>query len=315
MSNLVTQRSEDPARNLRGVWLGPTGAWRWPFDATYTEWAIGVLVYVATLIALWFALPSGVLMVAFCVFSARWMSDRMDRHMLARWTWTTPDASRRRARRILTTVNLLFAVLLFPYPAAWLLPFSVWAAAPLALVSAVLFVRAARPWIDGNRPVGYWLAALWGIARGPRARRQPMVLAFEGAPQVPDQPLDDALAEFMAAVAALKEEEIDVMFARRRTPVVEAMVFDAGNHEKVVQWLQRKGFQVRVLDVRRRVIRGTEGGEYTTPVSARIQVGPLPVENGQVVVVIDNADLSGRGPVVEAWDYEQFRVHFEEVAL
>lgn len=306
------QRSEDPARHLRSVWLGPTGAWRWPFDATYTEWAIGLVAHLFLMAVLWFVLPFGVLMIGGSMLAAGWTSRRMDRRTLARWTFTEPDRARRRAYRVLLGVNVALVLLLFPNPMTWILPLPLLAAGCCALVSAILLVRAARPWIDGNRPVSYWVSAFWSIARGPRPRRDPVVFGFTGGPQVPDQLLDDDLMEFLAAVAAVTEEEIQVRFFKRRVPTVEAMHFCQGQHEHVVRWLRGKGLPVRVLDVTRREVRGTNGGLYVIPLSARIQIGELPpVEDDQWVVLSSNrADPVIMIDVIDPGDFER---DFEEV--
>lgn len=159
------QRSDSPARNIPGYWLGdPSSGWRWPFDATFTAWKVWALGLVPAFVALWLLLPLGVFLALSVRSIARWASPRLP---LMLW--------RRKPRQgQLAGFFLLMLVLaLVPNPRTWFLPLP-WYLALLAAPLLSLFVtRAIMPWVTVNTPLSYWFGLLPRIASGPRARRAP----------------------------------------------------------------------------------------------------------------------------------------------
>lgn len=305
------QRAEDPARNLHSVWLGPTNAWRWPFDATYTEWGIGFAVFPLAFGALWLVLPLGVLMILGSLALGRGMAGRIDRDLLARATWTDRANARRRGGRVLTGMAFVLLLALFPAPATWLLPMSWWLAAPGAVYVAFRTVRSARPWVDGNRPVTYWLATLRGIARGPRRRREPLALAFGDDPEINDTPLDDGLLDFLARVAEIDPKEVRVTKYRERTPVVEAATFDSSTGREatcgaVVAWLRSRGVEVKVLRLSRQEIVDRDGSTLIVPFDVVLDVAGTEVTDGTVITLTQHGH-PGFVPV------DEFSERFERV--
>jgi hypothetical protein len=250
------QRSTDPARNLLSIWLGPTNGWRWPFDATYTEWGIGFLAFWVYALLVWRVAPVAVLVALAGLRFGRWAAERITLDRLARITFSRPAAARRRGRYLFAALVALMAFLLVPSPLAWLLPSPWWLAPPVALTAAVLTTRRIRPFVDGNRPVPYWLATLTDIVtHRPRAQRAPF--AVEIVPlltPVAEDGVDQRLIEWTMAALAVDPKEIIVLQYRERRPVVEAMLFDSTARdercgEHVVAWLRDRGVSVTVTGV------------------------------------------------------------------
>lgn len=261
------QRAEDAGRNLRNIWHGPTNAWRWPFDATYTEWGVGIAAFLGATVVLWWVVPLGIGM-AFCSYAlARTAAGRIHKDTLAAWFRTEPARAPRRARRVFTAGLLLFVLMFVSDPSTWLLPAPWWLGIPMGLLVAVRTVRAARPYIDSNRPVGYWISTLLGIARRPaRARREATVIEFAAGPTMSGQTLDDEVLDFLSDVAAIDPKEVTVPMYRERTAAVEALLWDSRTGrretcENVVAALKARGVPVEIPQVTRRE-RRLAGGEY-----------------------------------------------------
>lgn len=307
------QRAEDPARNLHSVWLGPTNAWRWPFDATYTEWGIGFAMFPLAFVSLWLVLPLGALMALGSLASGRGLAHRVDKNLLARWTRTTPENARRRGSRALSALVLLLAIALVPNPATWALPMSWWAAVPGALYVAARLVKMARPWIDGNRPVTYWLHTLRGVATGPRARREPLAVGFGDEPQINDVVLDDAMADFLALLQQIDPKEVRVPLFRRKMPVVEAATFDSSTGQEstcgaVVAWLRDRGIQVDVVSLDRREVLYDDGSTALVPCNVVIRVAGVEVGDGTVITLTRE-----KTPRVEFVTVRDFNRDYERV--
>jgi hypothetical protein len=288
------QRSEDPARNLHAIWHGPTNAWRWPFDATYTEWSVAAATFVASAIILWWAAPLGLVFVLLALGIGRMFARRIDRGTLARVLRTDPkdaEGTRRRTRRVATGAALLMVLAAVPNPTAWLLPSPWWLALPGALYVAVRVVRWARPWIDGNRPVPYWISTLRAIPRRPaRLQRDPAVIGFAGVPTVPDQPLDDAVLDFLSDVALIDPEEVNVPLYRERTPTVEAMLWDSTTGrvetcENIIAVLRAREIPHRIPQVVRREVRQPGGTYVSVRERVALEVDGTPVPDGTVITL------------------------------
>jgi hypothetical protein len=284
----VIQRSEDASRNLRSPWLGPTGAWRWPFDATYTEWAIGLLSVPVLFALLWLVVPVGGIVGLSAALFGRWAANGMALDHLARLTFSRPAAARRRGQVVIAGVAVLFGLVIVPNPAKWIFPSPFWAAGPLAVLVAFLLVRQARPFIDGNRPVTFWLRTLPEQWRGVAPLRTP--LAVEVLPLVLDtEQADQVLLDFMASLNDYDPEDIMVIKYRERRPVVEAMLFDStarderlGQH--VLVWLRDRGASVQVTRVQMKRVLHADGTGTEVLVRAAVTANGVPLEDGTVVV-------------------------------
>jgi len=153
----LRQVADGAARQMKRVWLGPKGM-RWPFDATFVQFGVGVLFVVAYFFLLWLVVPPVIAVgVAVWQFSTR----------LARLLSAEHEV---RTRRLLAGSCWLLLVLLAPNPSLWVFPMPFWLAGPAAAILGVLSVRQVGRFIDWNRPVGYWLAMPRRVAAGPRLR-------------------------------------------------------------------------------------------------------------------------------------------------
>lgn len=150
------QKADDPALNMRAVWLGPKSM-RWPFDATFTEWKVAAVLTLALALVMTLVLPA-IVPVALLAWGASAVPGK----------FLVPD--HQRAVTIgLVVMWLLLAVLFVPSPMAWITPMPLLLSLALAPVGAVLVTRRIGRFITGNRPLGYWLSLLGRVARGPRA--------------------------------------------------------------------------------------------------------------------------------------------------
>jgi hypothetical protein len=297
------QRSEDAGRNLRGVWLGPEGAFRWWFDATFAEWLLGFAMLLPAFVVLWLVLPLGLLVIlvslSLSAFLARYASWGRFSKAANRWTYFG--------------MLLVFCAALVPYPAAWLLPMSWWLALPSAVATCALIVRAARPYLDGNRPFSYWIATIHAITSGPRQLRPIAEIIPEGFTIIDghDSDLGDDLWRFMTAINNADPKEAPVRRYRQITPEVEAVLWDiASGDEKtghlVLAWLREKGLPVTVKNVKYGVTPGV--GSYPTYAEVDLDGKRLP-QKCVIFLHKGNPRMWGTRTV------EAFTTEFEEVPL
>lgn len=232
------QRSDDPGRSLREVWLGPQGAWRWPFDATMGEWVVAIAATIVAFFVFWLVLPLGGFLILAAWAWARWANRSIRAHR--NWTWA-----------YFAAIVLAF-VAIFPSPGTWALPMSWWLAPLSAITLAVMVVRRARPYLDSNRPFRYWLKTWQHVARGPRPRRTPAVVApasltLDNVLDEAEPPPMDDMAKFMLAVHNTEPEEIFVGHYRRTiVQEVDVMLWApkqgrAETSTSVVAWLKQHG--------------------------------------------------------------------------
>jgi hypothetical protein len=152
----MVQVADDAARHMKRPWLGPAGSWRWPFDATFTQWGVGAALAVAAVVPLKAFVPVALLALA----AGRAFSG-----------WLAPLLAPEKARPVrwgLDAALGLLAALLVPSWRFWVLPLPGLLAIPAAVAVAVLIVRRAGGVIDWNRTVAYWLAMPLRQASGPR---------------------------------------------------------------------------------------------------------------------------------------------------
>jgi hypothetical protein len=310
------QRSEDPARNLDSQWLGPSGAWRWWFDATYVEWAAGLVLSIVIGVAYLFVVPAGLLIGLLVRAFAYWLAKGMPISTLMRLTRGTRETARRRAWRGFTVACAAMVALIWPNPMGWLHHLPWWAVPVAAVMSAALVVRRGRPHVDGNRPIAYWVATLRRVAGGPRPRRTPISIT----PTVRvDIVLDDQITEAMSvldfntAVAAINPKEIVVTEYRRKSPPFEAMLWDSTTQnpatcEHVVAWLRSRGVEVQIEKTEYYTFddQSTRRKRVVATVPApNLATGRLSLQDGHVVLLED-----GR---VTLATRKEFAEHYEAV--
>jgi hypothetical protein len=150
------QIADDAARSMKRPWLGPAGSWRWPFDATFTQWGVGTALAAVLVVPLWRFMPLGLL----AIVAGRWFG-RLLGPLVA------PERSRMVGWCLSAALWLLLA-LVNTQPRSWLLPVPGVLAPVLASAVAVLVVRRVGRFINFNRPVSYWLVLPWRAAAGPR---------------------------------------------------------------------------------------------------------------------------------------------------
>lgn len=297
------QRSDDSGRNLRWVWLGPEGAFRWWFDATGAEWLIGFLMVGPAFIVFWLVAPFGLLIGALSWFASGWIARNgnvgFGSPRVRRWTWTV--------------VILALVGLLFPSVLTWVLPMPWWLAAPSAVAASVALVRAARPYLDSNRPVTYWINTLSNIASGPRPLRPVAEITPEGFMIIDghDAELSDDLWRFMIAINNADPTEAPVRNYRQRSPEVEAVLWDVGSGDEntghnVLAWLRSKGLEVVVSNV----VYTSTPGKPSYPLSADVDLNGKRLPQKCVIFLHkENAQNWGTRSVVD------FNIEFEEVPL
>lgn len=297
------QRSDDSGRNLRGVWLGPENAFRWPFDATYTEWLMGFLTVGPAFVVLWLVAPFGVLIGALTWMAAGWIARNGNfgygSIKTKRWTWAA----------VITSLTLL----IIPSVMTWVLPMPWWLAIPSAVATSALMVRAARPYLDGNRPVGYWITTLSNIASGPRPVRPVAEITPEGFAIIDghDTELSDDLWRFMTAINNADPREAPVRNYRQRTPEVEAVLWDIGSGNEntghhVLAWLRSKGLDVKVSNV----VYTSTPGNGNHPASADVDLDGERLPQS-CVIFLHKGDPHNWGTRTIA----EFNAEFEEVPL
>lgn len=163
------QIADDAAREMKRPWLGPSGSWRWPFDATFTQWGAGAACTLAAVVPLWRIVPVGLLLLA----GGWWLGARLG-------PLVAPERARA-AQGVLTGAAWLLAALVAPSWPLWASPMPLLAAVPVAAVLAILLVRRFGSVLDHNRPPAYWLALPWRVASGPRPG-EPLEIHIEEAP-------------------------------------------------------------------------------------------------------------------------------------
>lgn len=302
------QRSEDPARNLHGVWLGPSGSWRWPFDATFTEWGIGSTAFVVLVVMLTFIAPLGLVLAVGALAFARWISALVPADSWAGLLHTTAERARPRARRIGTGLIVALGLLAFPSVSTWLLPMPWVLAVFTALYLATRFVKIVRPHVNGNQPVTYWAKALRHVVHGPRLRRQP-VTATPGELSIDITVSDRAsdqimLMEFEMSVLTYDVEEMIVLTYKEKSPTVEAVLFDSRARdprtcEGVVAWLRARNVNVRTDQITR-----NSQGVLTSAKIRLVQAGAYLLDNHVIV-------LEPETGVVRQFTRTEFAMHFE----
>jgi hypothetical protein len=297
------QRSDDSGRNLRGVWLGPENAFRWPFDATYTEWLMGFLMVGPAFIVFWLVFPFGALLALLAWAAAGWIARNASfgfgSTYVRRVTWTV--------------VAGVFVGLLSPSVMTWVLPMPWWLAIPSAVAASALAVRAARPHLDGNRPIGYWINTLTNIASGPRPLRPVAEITPEGFMIIDghDGELSDELWLFMTAVNNANPKEAPVRLFRQRTPEVEAVLWDIGSGDEntghlVIAWLRSKGLGVQVSNV----VYTSTPGNGNHPASADVDLDGVRLPQSCVIFL-----HKGNPKQWGTRSLADFNTEFEEVPL
>ena len=149
------QRNDDDGRQIRQPWLGAKGA-RWPMDWTYDEWALGLFGFIVGGTLITWVVPAAVMAFIVIRSAARFISIRNNPHA-PRKTYLLVVA-------MMTTLCLILSV----NPMFWIKPIFL----PFALVASLFMpsrtVKAYGKYVGWNRPLSYWIAMPFRIARGPR---------------------------------------------------------------------------------------------------------------------------------------------------
>jgi len=258
------------------VWLGPQNAWRWPFDATFGEWGVGIAAFLVCFVVFWLVLPLGGFLILLSLVTTRWFSKRMRGHR----DWS----------RAYFSAALLFWLLLFPSFSFWLLPMSWWLAPMASIVLSALIVRWARPYLDANRTVRHWLRTWQRVATGPRPRRKPVAIVVPTLDIASNDDPDDDLARFMLAVVETDMEEVPVA-TYVHVVEVEAMLWAprqsrARTSTDVIAWLRSREVPHTIGKVKYK----SNGNGTEMLVDAELVVVDIPVENDRVIIL----DLASR---------------------
>lgn len=243
------QRSDAPARNVPGYWLGdPSSGWRWPFDATFTAWKVWALAVIPAFVLLWLIVPVGIFIIyAAMVLAAAARRGAppifVGRHNVTPWVGAATVA--------------LFAVGLTPNPLAWFVPLPIYLAAVVAPLLALFFARTVMPWIETNTPMSYWLRLLPRVAAGPRPRRSPRTLQST-SPGSDSDVWDPILLHALT----IDPKDIRMPTATPRVQPVEFHQWLPNDLEKAaltVAWLNDNGFTVKVTEEDRTLLIDISG--------------------------------------------------------
>lgn len=149
------QYPDDPALGMREVWLGPANSWRWPFDATYSEWKVAAAVSLVAGLALWLFLPFIVPVAALGWLLARYIGT----HVFPEKPW---------GRRGVLIAYFAMLGLFVPSLHFWLAPLPLLLALLVAPLCGIVTTWRFGKWITKERPLRYWLSLPLRVARGPR---------------------------------------------------------------------------------------------------------------------------------------------------
>jgi hypothetical protein len=150
------QIADDPGVKIRAPWLGPQKGWRWPWDASYSSWALWGGASVVIWLLLHLAIPAGLVLGAAAYSLSRYVAPLL-----------APERTKL-FRRGLTSTLLVLLALAVPYWRVWVFPMSFWVALVIAPALAVFAVRKWGKYVDSNRPIAYWLTVPVQAASGPR---------------------------------------------------------------------------------------------------------------------------------------------------
>lgn len=235
---MSVQYSDSPAREVPGYWLGdPSAGLRWWFDAEFRAWRTAGTLYLPVLLILWLAVPLGALMVGVLAVLRQRATPYLPEDTYAlrgRVRGIYPDL-------LMATLGLL--VLLLTPVRMLLTPMPFLLAVPAALIAVIAITKRVMPYLDNNRPFGYWAATLSRIAGGPRPRRARIEVATTVA--VDDDGSSHLTDYHLLGLSA----EVTVKRYRPITATVEAMRWEPRDLEaagQVAGWLQSRGVGFRI---------------------------------------------------------------------
>lgn len=154
-------KTDDEARNVPSVWLGPPDVIRWPFDASFTQWVVGFILAPILWFFLGFVVPVGLWVT--------WFGWVFPRNLSKKFPRKTP-ALIRNPWFFRSWLILLVLLVYLGNPLSFFLPVNPFAAAPLACVAAFVLVRKVSPWLKPSTPVMYWFGVLVDTLKRPRER-------------------------------------------------------------------------------------------------------------------------------------------------
>lgn len=235
------QRSDSPARNVPGYWLGdPSAGFRWWFDATFTTWKVWACLVLPVGLVLVFAVPTLVLLV----LGAWLLAGRAAPHVRQ----VRSRGGRNLTRHGIAALVVLGALLVATTP-AWLAPLPWYVAILVTPLVAALVTKPARPFFDDrNTPPSYWISLLPRIAAGPRAARA--TSTFASAPVSATEP-SPALTDIEYLALTLDPRKVIVKTAKLKTPTIEFdqwLPVDQRLAAETLAWLARCQAGVKMVD-------------------------------------------------------------------
>lgn len=245
------QIADDPGVKIRAPWLGPAGAWRWPWDASYTSWALWAGTTAVGGALLHLAIP-----VVLVVAGAAYGVSRYTAALLA------PERTKL-VRRSLYWTLMLLSGLSVPSWRFWVFPMSFWVSLVVAPLLAVWVVRKWGKYVDSNRPLAYWLTVPGAAARGPRLDKE--------------DEIDPTRLDLGLKMADLSDETGPIEYT---VPVqtwlgkADLVVPDAGAANQIDRWMGRKPRYVtkKVNPAEKRLVP-TSKDQHSTKFIARTEQG------------------------------------------
>jgi len=149
----MPQYSDDDARNLRAVYLGPEG-FRALQDFTYMQYGVSIALGFILGIPIAYLIPAIITIGVVGWIIASFASRFFERRTLIHWTTFSMFVS--------------LYLLLDPSPAHWILPLNIFATLALVLVAANVITAKVGKHITGERPIGHWLSLPMKVADAPR---------------------------------------------------------------------------------------------------------------------------------------------------
>ena len=146
----MRQRADDTGFQYKKVWVGK------PFDWSFGQWGLWLMVTIAAGLLLIFIAPSAVVAGGLVWWAARLVSRTL-----------APESPRTWFRSLLGAATV-FLVLLRPDPVAWLLPVPFLLALVLTPVTGYVTVRKVGKYLNWNRNFTYWIRLPGRAAAAPR---------------------------------------------------------------------------------------------------------------------------------------------------
>lgn len=174
MGRKVIQKSHDPATRLPNIWLGAKGAVRWPFDATFDQWYLGMRLAALSSILFWIIVPQTLVYMSFAWLIAAKISKSFEEQ---------------KRMRLIIFGMLTFLIVSFVGFSSMLRPMNIILAAVFGIVAGVVIAVKLGHHITEERPFRYWMNLPAVIAAGPRERTPGQTFTLKSHYIAPDAPV------------------------------------------------------------------------------------------------------------------------------